>query len=64
MAVGYGYAQALSGKCRRCRRYDFIALDFAPDFERLLLGFFFLAADVRDHVIDDFRHCFKGFACA
>ena len=47
------------------RSFDnFIALYLAPNLERLLLGLLFLAADVRDEVVDHFRPCLKCLARA
>ena len=36
----------------------------APDFQRLLLGLFLLAADVGNHVVQNLRHGLKGLAGA
>ena len=64
MAVGHRHAQALRGDVGLCRIDDLAALDMAPEFHRLLLGLFLLAADVGDYVVEHFRPCFKRLAGA
>ena len=41
-----------------------IQIDMTPDLHRLLLGFFFFAADIRNHVIQNLRPAFKRLSCA
>ena len=41
-----------------------VALDVAPDLHRLLLALLFLAADIRDNVVDHFRPGLEGLAGA
>ena len=43
---------------------NLIDLNVAPQLHRLLLGFFFLAADIRDDVVENIGIRFKGFAGA
>ena len=64
MTVGNGNTQALSCDAGGSSLYDLIAFDLSPYLERLLLGLFFLTADVRDKVIDHFRPCLESFSCA
>ena len=62
MAVRHRNADALRRNQRRAGLDDFAALDAAPDAQRLLLAFFFLAADVRNDVVQHFRPIGKVFA--
>ena len=60
MSVRNGNAQALSRKGRLRCVDDPIALNRAPDFQRLLFRLFFFSADVGDHIIENLREGFKG----
>ena len=62
MAVADRHADALRRNGRRRGFYDHAVLQAAPDAQRLLLAFFFLAADVGDHIVNHFRPVFKGLA--
>ena len=64
MAVGNRHAEALCRDGRGGRVDNLIALNVAPQLHRLLLGFFFLAADIRDDVVENIGIRFKGFAGA
>ena len=62
MAVGDGNTEALCGDDGLLSVDDPIALNVAPQLQRLLLALFFLAADVGDDVVHDLRHPVKGLA--
>ncbi len=64
MTVGNWNSETLS--CNRGRRSlnYLVALDLAPYFQRLLLRFFFLSADIWDKIIDHFGPCFEILACS
>ena len=64
VTVGNRHAEALCRDVGRRSFDNFIALYLAPNLERLLLGLLFLAADVRDEVVDHFRPCLKVLASA
>ena len=62
MTVADRNTQTLCGDHRLGCRDNLVALDGAPDLHWLLLGLFFLAADVRDDVVNHFRPGLKGLA--
>ena len=64
VTVGNGHAQTLRGDGDVVGEDDLVSLDVTPDLERLLLGLFLLAADIRNEVIDHFRPCLEGLAGA
>ena len=64
MSVQYRYTDALAGDDRAFCRNDHAVFDLTPDTQRLLLGLFFLTADVRDDIANHFRPILKGLACA
>ena len=64
VTIRAGHTQALRGNCGGGGVFDVVALDFAPELERLLLRLFFFAADIGDDVVDHFWPCFKRLACA
>ena len=63
VAVGDRHAEALGGDHRLFGVHDMVALNVAPQLERLALALLFLAADVGDHVVHDLGHTVKGLAC-
>ena len=64
VTVGHRHAQALRGEGGAGRGDDLAVFDLTPDLERLLLGFFFFAADVGDDVIHHLGPALEGLACA
>ena len=66
MAVGNGHADALGADHGSGGMHDFGAfcVQFAPDLQGFLFALFFFAADVGDHVIQNFGPAVKGFAGA
>ncbi|MNC22092.1 hypothetical protein D3C75_700820 [compost metagenome] len=64
MAVGYGNPDALGGDGRACGFHDSAVHDASPNTQGLLLALLFLAADIRNHVVDHFRPILEGFAGA
>ena len=64
VAVRNGDAEALRGDDGLLGVDNLVALDVAPQLQRLLLTLFFLAADVGDHIVDDLRHPVEGLARA
>ena len=63
MAVRNGDTEALRSDRGLLGVDDLIALDVAPQLQRLALALFLLAADVGDDVIYDLGHPVKGLAC-
>ena len=57
------HTEALCGDDRLFSIDDLVALDMAPQLQRLALALFLLAADVGDHIVHDLRHPVKGLAC-
>ena len=64
MTVRNRHAQTLRGDVGFRRIDDLIALDMAPELHRLLLGLFFLAADIGDDVVKHFRPRIERLASA
>ena len=64
MPVGNGHAQALRRNDGRARVHDGAVFDMPPDLQRFAFGFFFFAADIGDHVIQNFGHGFERLARA
>ena len=64
MSVQYRYTQTLTGDFRLCCLDDLSVFDMSPDLQRFLLALFFLAADIRDDILDHFRPCLKVLARA
>jgi len=64
VAVGNGNTQALRGYGGGGGVDDHAVFHMTPDLHRLLLGFFFFAADIRNHVIQNLRPAFKRLSCA
>ena len=56
------HTEALGSDDRLLGVDDVVALDVAPQLERLTLALFLLAADVGDDVVDDLRHPVEGLA--
>ncbi len=52
MTVADGHSDALGRDDGALCLNDLTVLDVTPDSQRLLLGLLFLAADVRDNVVD------------
>ena len=63
VAVGDRHAEALCGDHRLFGVHDMVALNVAPQLERLALALFFLAANVGDHIVHDLGHTVKGLTC-
>ena len=63
VAVRDRHTQALGRKAGRLGRDDLVALDVAPQLQRLLLALFLLAADVGDDVVEDVGEGLKRLAC-
>ena len=57
-------AQALRGDGRLSRIDDLTVFYMAPELHRLLLGFFFFAADEGDHIVDHFGPRLKRLTSA
>ena len=64
MAVLAGHPEALGGDGGPFRLDDLVALDVAPQLQRLLLALFLLAADVGDAVVHHLRPALEGLARA
>ena len=58
------YTEALCSDDRLLSIDDLVALNVAPQLQRLALALFLLAADVGDHVVHDLRHPVKGLTSA
>ena len=63
VTVGHRHANALRSKGRCIGRHDLVALNVTHQLQRLFLALFFLAADVRNHIVDHLRPALKGLAC-
>ena len=64
MTIGAGNAQALRCDVRLFGGDDNAVFKCSPDFHRLALGFFLLAAYIGNAVVKHFRPALKGLACA
>ena len=64
MAVGNGHADALGCDGDVVAVDDPVALDMAPDLQRLLFALFLLAADIWDDVVDHLGPALKGLSGA
>ena len=64
VTVQYRYADALGCDDRKLCLLDVVADNLTKQFERLLLGFLFLAADKRNDVFHHLRPVLKCLACA